>query len=408
MRILHLNHSDARGGAARAAWRIHQALCESGVDSQFAALRAEHPGTLPVTLNRPQRLIRRRTLARREGPPALRRTHNWANGRVSSPLMPLLDAHGPFDLIHLHWVNGGLLSVESLRRLHQRTGAPIVWTPHDLWPMTGGCHYPPTGCAGFTQDCAACPLLPGQDLARRNLARKRRAWAGLPLHIAAPSQWMAAEARRSALFADLPIRVIPNPIPTALYQPYDRRTARQVWGLPAEARLLLAGAYDLNDPRKGMALLIAALHALPRMDDLQVVTFGGGTLELGPDAPPVIALGHVSDERTLALLYAAADAFVTPALQDNLPNTVLESLACGTPVAAFALGGLPDLIAHQSTGYLAAPGDADSLAAGIAWTLNAGAEVRNAARESVLARFSPPSVAAHYLDFYQHALGAKP
>ncbi|WP_227625602.1 glycosyltransferase [Geofilum rubicundum] len=220
-------------------------------------------------------------------------------------------------------------------------------------------------------------------------------------------------ARESSLLQQHAVISIPNPIDTELYAPVPRKEARKRLHLPPDKKILLFGAANVADPRKGMALLLHALKTLStrkQADQIELVIFGKTPPRLAEKLPfPARLMHYVSDVETLVDLYNAADVFVLPSLEDNLPNTVMEALSCGTPVAAFRIGGVPEMVAHGICGYLAAPGDADGLAEGIEYLLFKCAEqtCRENARDKVLNHFAPELVARQYLNLYQQLLGEK-
>ncbi|MCP5272937.1 MAG: glycosyltransferase [Burkholderiaceae bacterium] len=406
MQVAHLSYSDLDGGAARAAWRLHRALREAGADSRMWVHRRQSddwavqgPDTLGARLKTEVRILAGHTLSRVLGGdrPALPTLAALPSG------LPARARRQGADLLHLHWIGGEVASVGEIGRL----AAPAVWTLHDLWPFCGAEHYPDgeRWQPGYTR--ANRPAgEPGWDVDRWVWARKRRHWRR-PLQLVAPSRWMAGRAAASALMGGWPCRVIPNAIDIERWAPVDAAPARRLLGLPPDVPLLLFGASGGgSDPRKGFDLLAEALGRLraagthPR---LELAVFGQGP----PRQPPVLShpvhwLGRLQDDASLRLCYAAADAFVLPSRQDNLPNTGVEALACGTPVVAFDVGGLPDLVDPGRTGHLARPGDTDDLARGIAWALDPARQpaLRAQCRAKAVATFSAPEVARQHLALY--------
>jgi glycosyltransferase involved in cell wall biosynthesis len=321
--------------------------------------------------------------------------------------------HDPADILHLHWVSTGYLSVESIGRLER----PVVWTLHDMWPFTGGCHYSGE-CTAYRHNCGSCPELDSSstwDLSRWVWQRKSTHWQKLDLTVVCPTRWMAERARASSLFADRPVRVIPLGIDTTVYRPIDAVTARHVLGLPLDKKLVLFGALGgAENERKGRDLLEAALSqvastAIAR--DLQLVVFGSSS---GTGETPLRAmtrhLGHLHDDVALALAYSAADVMIVPSREDNFPLTALEALACGTPVVGFDTTGLVDMVDHLRTGYLAHSFDVRDLLNGILWVLEDDARRRHlgrVARTKVEADFSIARVAEAYTKLYYEALGTR-
>jgi glycosyltransferase involved in cell wall biosynthesis len=276
------------------------------------------------------------------------------------------------DLVNLHWINEGFLRIETLARFNR----PIVWTLHDSWPFTGGCHVP-YDCDRYTASCGACPQLNSgteRDLSRWVWKRKSKAWKSLDLTVVVPSAWLAACARKSSLFHDRNIEVIPNGLDLDVYRPVDKTVARNLLRLPLGKRIILFGAVAAtSDRNKGFHLLLPALHRLRDMgwqEKVEVVIFGAGEpkdpVDLGFKAH---YLGRLNDDLLLALAYSAADLMTVPSLQESFGQTASEALSCGTPVLAFNATGLKDIVDHQVNGYLARPYEAEDLASGMGWIL---------------------------------------
>lgn len=315
------------------------------------------------------------------------------------------------DLYHLHWVGSGMIPVTQLRSVR----APIIWTMHDEWPFTGGCHYT-AGCQRFETSCGACPQLGSQqerDLSRSTWSKKQSAWRSVHITPVAPSRWLGEQARKSSVFGHRDIRVIPNGLDLSIYRPIEKILARRLLQLPEDKYLVLFGASrSTSDPRKGFAPLMAALERLPqvshRRDQIELVVFGASS-STGIEQPsiPIHYVGTLHDDLMLALLYSAADVFVAPSLQDNLPNTIMEALACGTPVVGFHVGGIPDLIEHEANGYLAAPSDPDDLARGISWVLEDSDRWQSLsvrARQKCEQEFEISHIARRYVNLYEEVL----
>lgn len=409
MKIIHISHSDIQGGAARAAYRIHQALRLHGLDSTMA-VNVATSGDWTVQSDktklakglarlRPQLGSLPRQWLRTDNPilhsPAIIPS-TWS-GRLNCT-----DA----DVLHLHWVNGEMLSIPDITKL----GKPVVWTLHDMWAFCGAEHYTEEfrWCQGYWKDNRPS-YESGFDLNRWTWNRKRKYWQK-PLQIVTPSQWLADCVTKSALMADWPVRVVPYAIDTDIWQPFDQNLARKLLHLPLDVPLLLFGAVGgSRDPRKGFDLLQAALnHLRGQMPGLQLVVFG----QLAPKEPidlgfPIHYMGHLHDELSLRILYSAADVMTIPSRQDNLPNTGLEAHACGTPVIAFNTCGLPDIVEHLKTGYLAKAFDTNDLAHGIQWLLSDRSRLMTlglAARQRALDKWSVKVVADAYQNVYDYVL----
>jgi glycosyltransferase involved in cell wall biosynthesis len=368
MKVLHLSTSDIKGGAARATYRLHQGLQQAGVES--ALLVQEKSSDDPRAIA-PQLRLAQCAAASKVAFDALPLKLYPGRDRALFSLQWLPDQTLPKvrqfnpDVINLHWISAGFLNIRTLARLNR----PLVWTLHDMWAMTGGCHYS-GDCDRYRIGCGNCPHLGSQsswDLSRWTWLRKANAWKNLNLTLVAPTQWMLNCARSSALFQQTRLEYIPHGLDSSVYRPLDRQSARAVLNLPADRFLILFGAIQAtSDRRKGFHLLQSALQSLRQSgaDSIEVVVFGSrsSSLDLGFKAH---YLGHLHDDISLALLYSAADVMVVPSLQEAFGQTALESMACGTPVVAFRGTGLDDLVDHQQNGYLATPFQATDLAQGI-------------------------------------------
>jgi glycosyltransferase involved in cell wall biosynthesis len=331
-------------------------------------------------------------------------TGNWLPSTWSGELNAT-DA----GVVNLHWVGDETLSIEDIGRIRK----PMVWTLHDMWPFCGAEHYTADDELARWRSGYSKTNRPasegGLDLDRLIWQRKRRAWKR-PMHIVAPSRWLASCARESALFKGWPVSVVPNVLDTATFQPLDQHFCRQVLGLPNnDKQIILFGALGGGgDPRKGYDLLLDALTQLgSRMDpqNMLCVVFGQGTPQIPYELPfPTRWMGHVRDDATLALLYNAADVMVVPSRQENLPQTATESQACGCPVVAFDCTGLRDAVVHRETGYLARAFDTEDMAEGLRWILeDAGRRdtLRQASRMRAVKLWSPEVVVPQYLSVYQ-------
>lgn len=413
MNVLLLSTSDIEGGAARSAYRLHQGLQQCEITSQM--LVQVKSSDDPTVLDPPPNFRRDFAKARpsfdflplkfypqKQGTPF---SCQW----LPDGLVPRIKTLAP-DLINLHWIGSGYVQIETLAKLP----FPIVLTLHDMWAFTGGCHYSQE-CDRYTQSCGACPQLGSQknwDLSRWIWQRKAQNWQHLNLTVVTPSQWLANCVRTSSLLGKQRLEVIPYGIDTDLYCPRDRWTARNLLNLPQDKLLILAGAVNFSgDRRKGFHLLQTALHhlrQLPGYESAELLVYGVSRPSDDRSVPdlgmPIHYLGTLKDDLSLVLAYSAANVFVAPSLQDNLPNTVLEALACGVPCVAFKIGGMPDLIDHEQTGYLAQPFDPVDLARGIRWVLDNPERQQTlaiAARQHAETNFPLTLQAQRYLALFQ-------
>lgn len=309
------------------------------------------------------------------------------------------------DIVNLHWLGEKFLSTTGISFISQ----PIVWTLHDMWAFTGGCYYSGS-CDHFERGCGSCPLLPdshSHDFTAADFQRKRKVFSAKNLTIVTPSKWLASEAKKSPLLEGCPIEVIPNSVDTELFRPLPQAAAREIFGLPADKTLLLFGSLGgTRDPRKGFDLLKTALTHLSKnqsLHDMELVVFG---LHFDAcDLPlPVHFVGELYDERSMALLYSAADLLVIPSRQDNLPNTALEALSCGLPCVAFPVGGLTDIVRDGVNGRLAQALTGESLASAIDSLLSSPSglsSLRQSARLDAVTRYAPAVQATAYQNLFQ-------
>ena len=315
------------------------------------------------------------------------------------------------DVIHLHWVNQGMLSLKGIDKI-LRSGKPVVWTMHDIWPATGICHLT-LGCRNFTSSCNHCRLLPGggsnDDLSSRVWRMKKKILAQENVYYVACSRWLESEAKASALLRGHKLTSIPNPIDTHIYNSRcSREEARRRLGLPADKQLILFASQRATNPNKGMDYLVAACRILQKSQmTCEVIILGGHAEEL-VDLLPLKAhpLGYVNDEQRMVDVYRAADVFVLPSLSENLPNTIMEAMACGVPCVGFRVGGIPEEIDHRRNGYVADYRSAEDLARGISWVLTEAdyEALSRSAIQKVAQNYSQQSVAMKYLDVYHQAM----
>jgi glycosyltransferase involved in cell wall biosynthesis len=411
MRVCLLSTSDGRGGAYTAAYRLHRGLLDKNIDSTMIV--GNKVGDDPTVWAEASKKVKLWEMIARTCDSLPLRLYpardksafslQWFPGRVAS----IVKLNNP-DIIHLHWVCGGYLSVSYISKFNK----PIVWTLHDMWPFTGGCHYDEE-CGRYKQSCGACPILHASnkyDLSGWVWKRKHNAWKHLHITVVASSNWIAECARASSLFKNCRIVVLPNGIDVSKYKPLDQSLARDAYDLPRDRQLILFSASLLHDKRKGLQFLIPALRSLAKSafaDRYEFVILGASESVNDADfGLKTHYVAHLHDEISQVLLYSAADVLVAPSMQENLSNTVMESLACGTPVVAFNIGGMPDMIRHKGNGYLAEPFSSKELAEGIKWVLQ-GRLVRlsQQARDDAVNQYALENVAAQYQALYRDILG---
>lgn len=409
MKVCIVSRSDGRSGGFAAAYRLYQSLLQSGVDANMLVEDKQRDDStvlspiskiakgwakfVPTLDALPLSLYTQRE----RGSYSMQ----WVPDRVAAKIARIAP-----DVINLHWINAGYVQVETVAKFKK----PIVWTLHDMWAFTGGCHYS-GDCDRYIKSCGSCPQLHSSsdwDVSRLLWQRKAKAWQNLNLTVVTPSAWLAERARASSLFQDLRIEVIPNGINTQSYKPIDKKIAKDILGLPQDKQIILFGATNAaSDLRKGFHLLLPALQLLQQShgDRIEVVVFGSSQ----PSNPPDFGykthyLGKLYDDISLSLAYSAADVFVAPSIQDNLPNTVMEALACGTPCVAFKIGGMSELITHQQCGYLAQPFIVEDLSQGISWVIEnieRHHKLASNARKKVEENFTFKIQSSRYLALYK-------
>ena len=377
MRVLIVNTSERTGGAAVAANRLMKALNNNGVKAKML-VRDKETDTLTVIGLPKSPLLHWHFLWERLVIFCrlhFQRRHLFELdiANTGSDITKLREFEEA-DVIHLHWINQGMLSLNSIRKI-LRSGKPVVWTMHDIWPATAICHVT-LGCRYFTSHCRNCKYLPGggsnNDLAARTWQKKERMVADENIFYVACSRWLESEAKASALLRGQKITSIPNPIDTHIYKKGDKLAARRELGLPEDKKLILFASQRVTNENKGMSYLIEACRELHTKGQTpyEVVILGGHAEEVVAQLPlKAHPLGYVNDEQRIVSVYQAVDVFVLPSLSENLPNTIMEAMACGVPCVGFKVGGIPEEIDHQKTGYIAEYRNSSDLAKGISWIL---------------------------------------
>ena len=415
MRILIVNTSEDAGGAAVAASRLMTALNNNGAKVKMLVREKSSDRLTVVGLAHPwlqqwhflwERFCIWLSLR-------LRRQRLFeldiANSGTDITSLPEFEEA---DVIHLHWVNQGMLSLKDIRKIIRKK--PVVWTMHDMWPATAICHHA-RDCQRFHTACCECPRLPSpgkNDLSHRVWRRKEKMLDGRKITFVACSEWLASEARKSALLRNQRVVSIPNPIDSQLFRPQDKREARKSLGLPEEGKLILFVSQRVTNPYKGIGYLVEALRLLTEQEPAMrectgVAVLGGHAEEVARlFTLPTYPLGYVNDPQRIVQVYNAADVFVLPSLEENLPNVLMEAMACAVPCVGFRVGGIPEMIDHQENGYVAAFRQADDLARGIRyvlWEADYDLLSKNCLKK-VAQHYSQQSVANRYLHIYNKVL----
>ena len=375
MRILHLNTYD-KGGAANAAFRLHQGLLQEGVDSVFASKFSTFDSKAKISV-----LSSTFDFMERRSPQIefhlSKFLHPFTRPVLVKNILPGCGMRAIHEvkpsIVHLHWIEHGLLNTRELARL-AKSKIPLVWTLHDMAPVSGGFGYRES--VNLPPDAYGSLVVEGSrsTLSRKIMDERADALKGANLTVAAPSAWLAEEARRSPVFKKHRVEHIPYGIDTVTFTPIDQTNARLKWNLPLNSKIILFGADTFEDSRKGIEHLKNALFKMPKeIDGQKLLLVGFGNIDKIPQdlfPIPVIGVGRINSQTDLASLYSAADVFVCPSREDNLPNTMIESLACGIPVVGFRIGGLPDFVIPNLTGELASPYNETELAQAILLILN--------------------------------------
>ncbi|MEO8254378.1 MAG: glycosyltransferase family 4 protein [Flavobacterium sp.] len=415
MKIVIVNSFDNVGGAARAAYRLHKSLLSKGIDSNMIVqrklsddytVRSFPKGLFQELLAKIKHILDLLPLRFYKNRTKTLFSPSWLG---LNNVVNQINALNP-DVVHLHWICGGMIKVEDLAKIK----APIVWTLHDNWAFTGGCHIM-WDCDKYTADCGSCPRLGStkeNDLSRYVFNRKKKTYAKLPnMVINGLSKWITDCAEKSTLLRDHKVINIPNPIDTDLFTPFDKKVSRSLWKFPQDKKLVLFGAIAAtSDINKGYHQLEGALEFLNNNDDIELVIFGSSE----PEEKEFVKfktyyLGHLSDDVSLVSLYNAVDLVVVPSLQETLPQVATEAMSCGTPVVAFGHTGLLDVVDHCKTGYLAKPFDNKDLANGIEWVL----DDRNYSflsansRNKIVTNFNSSLITDKYIKLYQETMLSK-
>ncbi|WP_426582074.1 glycosyltransferase family 4 protein [Mucilaginibacter sp. R-33] len=419
LKVVHLNTYDGNGGAGRACMRLNRALLSQSIDSKIIVHYkfGNNPDIKTFNRNIIQKsytaatIILERILAKRFLKPDSRTPFSFTwFGRSVVNHPDVKNA----DIIHLHWINHGFLDPKHIAEI-RKLGKPVVWTFHDSNAFTGGCHVRYT-CDHYQQQCGNCPLLinsAAADISHRIWQQKNKAYKQLDFNIIAPSLWMQDSVKKSSLMRGKATSNIPNTLETDVFKPIDKKEAKAKAGLPTDKFIFLSGFMpSRKDLHKGTQYLLESMELLRQRlgaetDQVELVVFGNRGTENLPDFPfKTSFLGTINNDEKLAMHYAAADAFLIPSLEDNLPYTVMESLSCGTPVIAFTTGGIPDMVRHEHSGYLATYRSSESFTDGMEWIIKHPErdKLNQQARQTIMDSFSEEVIAKKHIGVYQQLL----
>lgn len=417
MRVLIINTSEKTGGAAIAARRLMESLHTAGTEVKMLVLHKESQSELVIPVGKnwqkkctflferlviwTNNLFSRKNLF----------TVSIANTGFNVTRLP---AFREADIIHLHWINQGMLSIRNIQEILE-SGKPVVWTMHDMWECTAICHHAHT-CTLFKSECRNCRSLrfPGRnDLAHRVFKKKQKLFAHADqLNIVAVSTWLSSQVRQSTLLQEKTVSVIPNTLSPADFRMLDKASSRKELDLPADKHIILFGAARIDDPIKGVEYLLQALRLLIkknhfRQEELHLALFGRiKHPEKLFAAIPVsyTYFGRIGDTGKLSQLYSAADVTVSASFYETFGQTLIEAQACGCIPVSFGNSGQADIIRHKENGFLADYLSADSLAEGIRWGVTEAQTSlsKETMRSRVFEQYSSEVVAKEYLTLYQN------
>lgn len=417
MNITLINHNDLGGGAATASWRMLKAYQSIGLSPNLlvaekkskekfvhSVYNADWQHKMPLAF---EKLYL--TPFQQSKDVRFQFTVPYFGKNISQN--PLIQQS---DILQLHWFHKSFLSLKNLEQL-AKLNKPIIWTLHDMWAFTGGCHYT-EGCENFKQNCGNCHYLkkPSEkDLSAKIWQKKQALYQKINMQFVTCSHWLKNIALESSLLKNQSVVSIPNPINIRTFQPKNKQKTKQELGLPSDKKLILFVAMNINEERKGFKYLAESLNLLKQKDsdfientELLIMGKADSNIE---NRIPIKAnyLGFLNQEQDIVNAYNAADLFVLPSLQDNLPNVIMEALACGTPCVGFETGGIPEMIDHKKNGYVSAFKNAEDLANGIHWVLENDIryfDLADSARNKVLEKYAEAVVAKQYITLYEQLL----
>ena len=416
--VLHVSTNDVSGGAAIAAYRLHQGLSSERINSSIytakkisldrSVYKYQPKLSLAGKIRRALRGMQLKFEYHRSYRATKAQTEMFSDDRTKHGQDVVLQMPG-HDILNLHWI-AHFLDYGSLFTFNRKI-SPVVWTIHDMNLLTGGCHYS-FDCTRYLNGCGACPQLGSNDindLSRQIWIRKKRIFHQLKrnaVNIVAPSKWLSQRAAKSPLVGHFDTSTIPYGLNTEEFSPRDKIQARKILGIPVDANVILFVAESINNKRKGIDLLINALRDEEPIGNLFVITLGKSKMPLDLNLP-TLHIGYLENNRMLSMVYSSADLFVNPSIQDNFPNTILESMSCGTPVIGFDSSGISEMITPSKTGVLVPIGDTNKLHEAIR-NLLANELVRREmsieCRETVLKKYASEVQARNYISLYESIL----
>jgi glycosyltransferase involved in cell wall biosynthesis len=410
MKILLINSTEKRGGAAQVTYNLFQTLLKWKHDVHFLVQTKESSNTEIIGPGSFVEKVLSKSAMYLDMLPLLKypkwKIEPFYSAIVPDLLLKTIQLLNP-DIIHLHNITRGFLKLETLLTLE----TPIIYTMHDSWPFTGGCTVP-YDCSRFLQNCGCCPVLGSRreyDLSNKNWKRKEETYTKKRITFVAPSKWLAHCAQQSSLLKDMDIEVVPNGINLDDYIPIDKDKARKELSISATKHILVFGAnYFHRDKNKGFRFFHSALEIMPNevKNSLHIILFGSNEKVKFAPGISFTQFGYI-DNKLKTLIYSASDLTIFPSMVESFGLVPIESMASGTPVVAFATSAIVETISHMQTGYLAQPLDIDDLAKGILTLLRDRTLLKNMGINSmkrVKDNYSSVLMSEKYLDIYNRTL----
>ena len=405
MKILIVNTTEKQGGAGIAAHRLYMGLQNNGIDAKMLVLQKQTDDENVIALYDNWFINKLKSKFHKYHRKIFSPKVNEFSDIFSiNHIIKKVKSINP-DIIHLHWINSSFFNLNDLAKLK----IPIVWSLHDMWAFTGGCHYD-KGCGRYKNNCLNYPLLNNTSIASNIFKKKKTIYDKIPnLTIIGLSKWLSYCAKESFLFKNRKVINLPNCIDTNIFKPKNTKELRKKLNIPMVKKILLFGAMNPNQPRKGGRLLYNALKYL-NAEKYEVIIVGKSSFEINNLSLKIHFTGNIKDENEMISYLSLANATILPSIQENLSNMVIESLSCGTPVVAFNIGGNKDMIEHKQNGYLVKNINSHDLANGIKWVTDnklRNKELSYNSRKKVLDNYKESILIPKYIIFYEKILNAK-
>lgn len=417
MKVLLINTSDIVGGAAVAANRLLHALNNCGIEAKMLVKVKSSDDNRVISIGdsflfsffKKVRFIFERFVIFLSN--KFSKNNLFAVSIANTGFdISNFDAVKEADVIHIHWINQGFLSLSDINKISS-LGKPIIWTMHDMWPFTSVCHYA-GDCNEYQKKCQKCKMLDSKYLVERNFDNKFYLYSNANVTFVGCSNWISNLAKSSSLIKDNPIFSVPNTIDIEKYKPIDKKEAKRKVGFDTKKTYILFISQKVTDERKGVMYFVEAMNIIKsnypeKSKNIEVVMLGKNSNQIQLQIPfKTHAIGYVSDEKKIIDVYNAIDVYVTPSMQDNLPNTIMEAMACGVPCVGFNIGGVPELINHGINGFIAEPKNVDSLAEGIISVLSEDIykNYSDNCVSKVASEYSYSVIVSKYLEIYKNAL----